>query len=60
MRNVFDNYGNAVRNVTWYNNTDSVVNVNTFSNDENKWFLGRLQTAQVTKYKIGWLNIRVL
>ena len=52
-RNVFDNYGNVLRNVTKYNNTDSVVNVNTYDNLEDKWFLGRLKTAQVTKYKNG-------
>jgi len=52
-RNVFDNYGNVLRNVTKYNGTDSVVNVNTFDNQEDKWFLGRLKTAQVTIQKNG-------
>ena len=51
----YDEYGNIDRTSIRYSDTDSVVNINTYDNTiaTDKWHLGRLRTATVTKYSSG-------
>ena len=44
----YDSYGNITKSVT-KNGNRTITNVNTYTNDESKWFLGRLTQAIVTK-----------
>lgn len=48
-RTVYDDYGNVTRSVIKYNNNDSIVSENQYKEDLNKWYLGRLVQATVTK-----------
>ncbi len=45
----YDDYGNVTESVIKYNGANTVTNVNTYTNDENKWYLGRLTKSVVTK-----------
>jgi len=47
----YDNYGNVTKSVVKYSSSDIITNINTFTNDESKWHLGRLTKAVVTKTK---------
>lgn len=45
----YDDYGNAIKSITKYGSAESVTNINTYTNDEAKWHLGRLTKSVVTK-----------
>lgn len=47
----YDNYGNVTKSVIKYSSSDIITSTNTYTNDENKWYLGRLTKAVVTKEK---------
>ena len=58
----YDDYGNIDRTSIRYSTTDSVVNVNVYDNTAptiNKWHLGRLTKATVTKYSGGQTAVSV-
>lgn len=44
----YDGYGNVTKSIS-KNGLKTVTNTNTYTNDESKWFLGRLTQAIVTK-----------
>ena len=44
----YDGFGNITKSVT-KNGNRTITNTNTYTNDESKWFLGRLTQAIVTK-----------
>ncbi len=46
--NEYDNYGNAIKTVV-KNGSEVVTNLNTYSNDETNWLIGKLTKAEVTK-----------
>ncbi len=52
-RNVYDDYGNVTLNAIHYNDKDSVVNVNQYTNDLSHWYLGRLTSSTVTHHRNG-------
>lgn len=45
----YDDYGNATKAVTKYGSAESVTNINTYTNNEEKWHLGRLTKSVVIK-----------
>lgn len=46
--NEYDNYGNPVKTVV-KNGSDIVTNINTYSNNETNWQIGKLTKSEVTK-----------